>query len=496
MRASMMGASIMGGGPGGYQNYNNRMTGVNLNPGYNRGPHTQIGDIRQLNDQQLRSIYRIQRVEPMVEVRIVYNEDYSEVKVTNCAEGDFPEWNEILEFKLKSMNQKRFTRQELINTKSMIYITLFDVETIERGPNMQVIQTEKNFRYLGSFQIPLISLLNNPPKIDAIFKVDRPMALFNYQVETNTFFFLKQEGHQQGIDQGQVLVEKKEVPNTYISMSVSLDPVLELPQDNELEYYIGLEKQNLLSAASEWVKNIKKGSFEKRNVKVYGENVSGQSVLLCRYITAQNPPLDIYDPTSVQTKNDPYAIEKAARYVSLIPLVEDNQAFQGQLPDLWCTSQEFLDLGAGDVEEHAILLCNYFNYIDKSQNRVNIESYLALGLGYPEGKTAYVLRRDKSTNFVELWNPLRGEAYNFERQPVIEELLGCIPLSTGYKLNKRMNDAICQLKSIGCIISHENVWANVQDFEDPALISFDISNSKLWKPFFSSDNRSKYFPND
>jgi len=23
-----------------------------------------------------------------------------------------------------------------------------------------------------------------------------------------------------------------------------------------------------------------------------------------------------------------------------------------------------LDLGAGDVEEHAILLCNYFNFID------------------------------------------------------------------------------------------------------------------------------------
>jgi hypothetical protein len=72
----------------------------------------------------------------MVEVRIVYNEDYSEVKVTNCAEGDFPEWNEILEFNLKSMSEKRFTRQELINTKSMIYITLFDVETVERGPNI------------------------------------------------------------------------------------------------------------------------------------------------------------------------------------------------------------------------------------------------------------------------------------------------------------------------------------------------------------------------
>ncbi len=65
-----------------------------------------------------------------MEVRIVYNEDYTEVKVTNIAEGDFPEWNEILEFPLTALNNKRFTKQELINTKSMVYVTLFDREMI------------------------------------------------------------------------------------------------------------------------------------------------------------------------------------------------------------------------------------------------------------------------------------------------------------------------------------------------------------------------------
>jgi hypothetical protein len=64
----------------------------------------------------------------LVEVRVVYNEDYSEVKLTNVAEGDFPEWNEILEFPLIALNKKKFTKTELINTKSMIYITLFDRE--------------------------------------------------------------------------------------------------------------------------------------------------------------------------------------------------------------------------------------------------------------------------------------------------------------------------------------------------------------------------------
>jgi hypothetical protein len=73
----------------------------------------------------------------------------------------------------------------------MIYVTLFDREILVL--NSGRLELETNYRYLGSFSIPLIAILNNPPKIDAVFKVNRPMALFNYQVEPNTFFFLNQK---------------------------------------------------------------------------------------------------------------------------------------------------------------------------------------------------------------------------------------------------------------------------------------------------------------
>jgi coiled-coil and C2 domain-containing protein 2A len=63
------------------------------------------------------------------------------------------------------------------------------------------------------------------------------------------------------------------------------------------------------------------------------------------------------------TEDNKKAIEKAARFVSLIPFVEDTVLFK-DMPNLCCNGQEFLDLGMGDDEEHAILLCNYFNYID------------------------------------------------------------------------------------------------------------------------------------
>jgi hypothetical protein len=86
---------------------------------------------------------------------------------------------------------------------------------------------------------------------------------------------------------------------------------------------------------------------------------------------------------------------------------------------------------------------------------------VVLGIGYPEGRTAYVMRRDKRNNHVELWNPMRGEAYFFGREENVEQFLGCIAISSGFKMNKRMNDAICQLKSVGCVISRDNVWANI-----------------------------------
>ena len=74
----------------------------------------------------------------------------------------------------------------------MIYVTLYDREILEIIHNNNTRkEIETNYRYLGSFSIPLIAILNNPPKIDAVFKVNRPMALFNYSIEQNTFFFIK-----------------------------------------------------------------------------------------------------------------------------------------------------------------------------------------------------------------------------------------------------------------------------------------------------------------
>jgi hypothetical protein len=52
------------------------------------------------------------------------------------------------------------------------------------------------------------------------------------------------------------------------------------------------------------------------------------------------------------------------------------------------------------------------------------------------------MRRNTETNHVELWNPMKGEAYFYGRQEVMEKI-GCINVSRGYRMDIRLNDATC-----------------------------------------------------
>lgn len=51
-------------------------------------------------------------------------------------------------------------------------------------------------------------------------------------------------------------------------------------------------------------------------------------------------------------------------------------------------------------------------------------------------------------------------------------------------MNIRIYDAKCMLKSVGCVITDSNIYANLQKYDDPSMIDFDLSKPKLWKPLF------------
>lgn len=87
-------------------------------------------------------------------------------------------------------------------------------------------------------------------------------------------------------------------------------------------------------------------------------------------------------------------IERCARFVSLIPqrancrLLEGTEEFHMRCDEL---------LAAKMGEDHGVLLCNYFNFIDRVEGRRDYESLLMVCKAFPYGKCLFVLRRDRQS---------------------------------------------------------------------------------------------------
>jgi hypothetical protein len=229
----------------------------------------------------------------------------------------------------------------------------------------------------------------------------------------------------------------------------TLDPPLQKMDDDvdlsEAGVITSESPQTLKRAAAFRSANENK---KKGPVNVVVPTLNGERMLCTRFLTPQKPPPEVT------------TYMEAARYVSLIPFMEDWQLFVGS-EDMWSFSSQFLELCAGDWEEHAVLLRNYFAYLDNSR----FDSYIVFGHGLPEGDTVYVMRRpsDEINNEIEFWNASTGIAY-------------------------AKTDTRCALQSISCIVTEDNIYANIQNSATPHRIKYDFQDKKQWRAFFDIKN--------
>lgn len=322
----------------------------------------------------------MERVSSFVHFRLVQQIDDSKnnwrilEERTECLEGMNPEWNQILKFKLvpRAKNQN-FSLSELADNRNMLQLSLFDalgsIKNRRTNPNKFILLINKHF--LGSFSVPLISLFDCP-KIEAAFKLQRPLILFGYY-NTRVNHLINKFNEDM-----EYLITNPTIP-TYINLNLSIDPIVEKPSVSDANYYPGYEDSQFLIMGSNWLEKINKNSvYGNRNIKLWGENIDGHSVFLPRFVSSQKPPFVL--PEGVEGEAD-FVYERCARFVSLIPFKNDSEHFR-DLPDIFCTSQQFLDLKGGDFEEHSILLCNYFNFLDEFYKKTDyIKNYLIFGKG-------------------------------------------------------------------------------------------------------------------
>ncbi|XP_064486187.1 coiled-coil and C2 domain-containing protein 2A-like isoform X2 [Ornithodoros turicata] len=223
---------------------------------------------------------------------------------------------------------------------------------------------------------------------------------------------------------------------TCVSLFITIEPPLQLPDP------IGPrcesdEPPDLLKRAQEFQEAFQT-KYPNRFIKALAMDVNGKWVFIPRYLHPISPPEELL----LEGPN----MDVVARFVSLIPTLADSALFPG-VCDIWSTCDQFLEVLVGDEEEHAVLLCNFFLHMGK-------DAYLLLGTGIPEGQTAYVLTREDE---LSVWNATTGKRYS-------------------------VTDSSSPLQSVGCIISSDNVWVNVQKHDLPSRMTFNLKKAAHWTP--------------
>lgn len=343
-------------------------------------------------------------------VRISFN---GIVHDSNASSGTDPEWNQRFFFRTCKERDEVPNIYELEKKKIRIDIfdaVKFDVIEDDRETQTKHIITEN--RILGSLEIPIKTIWASG-KVDGVIGFDSPPFRIGYSFNGKPI---------------------------KLSCYFTIDPPLKF--DASADEAESIESAEVKIRAERWLRSLKSNPRTvERNIACMFTSTKGATMLACRMLRAQNPPEEINPPD----KN------RIARFVSLIPNVSDNLVFDAA-QDVWCTSQEFLKLNAGDEEEHAALLCNLFKYI-------GLDSYIVFGYSLEDGKCVYVLTKEAGQNY--LWDPLRGRYYS-------------------------TRDTSCPFYSVGTVVNETNLWANVQLYCEPWKIDWNFNNTNSWNSFFTS----------
>ncbi|TYZ64454.1 hypothetical protein PybrP1_001714 [[Pythium] brassicae (nom. inval.)] len=296
---------------------------------------------------------------------------------------------------------------------------------------MQQRSFRQEYYFLGGLCVPFTTLYNNSGSIEAMLRCDMPIEHLGY-------VNLKCD------DDDAISIG---TPRVKLFETTVAPPVGS--QD------AGESSKRLAHYATDWMLKTRtmNAATKQRNFCVFARNLSNGSTFFTQFIGVQQPPRS--GPFS-QSRT---TLQKLVRFVKLLPFLDDWHLFDGE-KDVWSTSQEFLAINAGDHEEHAVLLCNLFRWLDR--NDPNLHNYLVVGHAVPEGDGVYVLRQDayKIPQRSVLWNASTGVGYH-------------------------VWDERCPMRDVSLVVSSDNIFANVQPAARFRDLTWDVeANPKAWKPFF------------
>ncbi|KAJ3196677.1 Coiled-coil and C2 domain-containing protein 2A [Irineochytrium annulatum] len=301
---------------------------------------------------------------------------------TAVYEGPNPQWNETLSLEVIAPGND-FSPDKILDSEvgmELIYFNLFDeilvdmIQDERERDNFVHHRRERN--WLGCFSLPFTTIYEQT-RIEGSFHVETPPILLSY--ERNPTAGPIENAILQGVSTSE----------TIINLFITMDPPLLQPSPLKLNLHSD-EPPEVVRYAAHYAASF---PTTRPAITPIVPDLKGHTHLLCRYIRPQSPPPDL--PTG----------RHLLRYVSHIPYVAVRTALAAADALLWCTSDQVLDLGAGDAVEHAILLCNLLLHQE-------LDAVVVLGSGNPEGRTAYVALWEGGE--MKLMNAVLGHEYGIK----------------------------------------------------------------------------------
>eukprot|EP00899_Mesostigma_viride_P011659 jgi/Mesvir1/20494/Mv12380-RA.1 len=354
-------------------------------------------------------------------------------KRTKTSEGPNPQWNELLSLPFHPPNGN-YNPTLLKNLQDEIHISLFDEVTVKVAESESTLGADPNMseyrtlaRYLGSTSIP-VGAVYRSRFIEGAFRLSVPLVNLGY-------FCPAADGP------------------TLISLHILLKPDLVRPVETVEEMRSG-EGEDLTRHAMRWRRELlAMDHVRPRVIKALAADMDGAGVLLCRFVCPLPPPPSLAGVIAGARKET--VLRSLLRFVSMIPYASDWSTFSSR-EDVWVTCRDFLELCAGDHEEHALLLCNLFLF-------QGVDAYVVLGGGLHETEAAYVLTKEKkegtSDDVLRIWNATTGN------------VVDCA-------------DPSSELREVGTVFNDKNIWANIQKADLPFAVNWDLTITKNWRPFF------------
>lgn len=342
-------------------------------------------------------------VTPFIQVRF-QSKTYDAIPIA----ANSSKWKVSFDIPFLQGGNDRFSPPKLEEIQESLEIILFDMVSIHIGEGGGYYDDENTVRYeqrfLGSATIPP-STFGCKNKVQGNFHLDIPHIILGYNrsnVASNLLdesMTLSSSHHQSILDYdvlndpptmedsdylttNEDIIKKKRLDCASLRVIITSDAVA-LDSSREVSIHIADEGLSVVKKARAWLDEYHtiNPACAKRSCPILVLGPNGRECFVTRFIRSQAPPPQCGD-----------SIQDCAHFVTLIPFFTGWKSFENkEYVRIWSSSQQFLNILAGNWEEHAALLANYLLFLNEKRPTWNFEVYLVFGLSKSEGNVVRVL---------------------------------------------------------------------------------------------------------